>query len=421
MLTDLARSRPGSLSIALATQETALQVADGIYLSEGASNSYLITTPDGDVLINTGLGVESPVHKHCYEQLSQGPIRYILLTQGHVDHVGGSGLFKAAHPDAILVANHNTDEHQRFDALTMGARVHGSIRFYGEMIAAMTEAQKRAEALGHSEVQAVAKPDVYFERDYEFELGGLQCRIEWLPGGETLDSSMIHLPQRDVLFTGNAFGPLFPHLPNLCTPRGDRMRFVLPYLDICERVLALEPELLLTGHFKPIEGRALIRDELSRLRDAVSYVHEQTVAAMNAGQGMYEAMRGIELPDALEVGQSYATVPWLVRSIYEGYLGWFRLDSVTEMYSVPARDIYAELGELAGADVLAERSAAALVAGELERAVHLAEVALAATPEHAAACAAMLAALQQMRADCVPDNRWQLRWLDGEIERYSQH
>ena len=419
MLTELARSRPGSLAIALASQEAPLQVADGIYLSEGASNSYLVTTPDGDVLINTGLGVEAPAHKHCYEQVSRGPIRYILLTQGHVDHVGGTGLFKAAHPEAILVANRHTGEHQRFDALTSGARVHGSIRFYGEMIGAMDEAQKRAKALGHGEVQAVAKPDVHFDSDYEFELGGLRCRVEWLPGGETLDSSMIHLPQRDVLFTGNAFGPLFPHLPNLCTPRGDRMRFALPYLDICERVLALEPELLLTGHFKPIEGRALIHAELSRLRDAVSHVHEQTVAAMNAGRGMYEAMRSVELPDALEVGQSYATVPWLVRSIYEGYLGWFRQDSVTEMYSVPARDIYAELGELAGADALSARSAAALAAGEAERAVHLAEVALAAAPEHAAARDAMLAALRRLRAGCVPDNRWQVRWLDGEIERHG--
>jgi glyoxylase-like metal-dependent hydrolase (beta-lactamase superfamily II) len=34
-------------------------------------------------------GFEAPVHKRNYDAVTSAPTRYILFTQGHVDHVGG--------------------------------------------------------------------------------------------------------------------------------------------------------------------------------------------------------------------------------------------------------------------------------------------------------------------------------------------
>ena len=105
------------------------------------------------------------------------------------------------------------------------------------------------------------------------------------PGGETIDSMCVWLPRRRIAFVGNVFSALFGHFPNLVTLRGDRYRFALPFVDAVERVLALEPELLLTGHFAPIRGAELIRTRARRAcATPSSYVHDATVAGMNDGQ-----------------------------------------------------------------------------------------------------------------------------------------
>ncbi|MCZ6805608.1 MAG: MBL fold metallo-hydrolase, partial [Deltaproteobacteria bacterium] len=88
----LYRSRPSGFDIRPASQPEATKINDFIYLSEGLSNSYLITTPEGRIVVNTGMGFETPVHKRNFDAVDQSPLRYILLTQGHVDHVGGVDL-----------------------------------------------------------------------------------------------------------------------------------------------------------------------------------------------------------------------------------------------------------------------------------------------------------------------------------------
>ena len=43
-------------------------------------------------------------------------------------------------------------------------------------------------------------------------------------------------------------------------------------------------------------------------------------------------MEQIELPPQLRVGQGYGKVSWAVRTLWESYVGWFRLASTTELY-----------------------------------------------------------------------------------------
>ena len=53
------------------------------------ANSYLVTTSDGDVMINTGTDFEAQDIKSRFSRVSNGPLRMITFTQGHPDHVGG--------------------------------------------------------------------------------------------------------------------------------------------------------------------------------------------------------------------------------------------------------------------------------------------------------------------------------------------
>jgi len=424
--TELCRTRPGGFEIRPASAEAAIPVADGIYLSPGLSNSYLVVTAEGRVVINAGMAFEAPVHKRNYDAIDAGPVRAVILTQGHVDHVGGVSLFVEDGTEVIAQANNAACQDD--DARIARFRVMRSIVFFREAVT-KGMAQLRQPAHSPSKARSTAAaaarptPTLTFEDRHAFTLGGERFELLSTPGGETIDSLCIWLPDRGIAFTGNLFSALFPHIPNLVTLRGDRYRFTLPYVESLERVLALEPEVLLTGHFEPVRGRALIRSELERLRAAALYVHDETVKGMNAGKDVHTLMREIALPDDIEVGQGYGKVAWNVRAIWEGYAGWFHYRSTTELYGEPPGSAHPEIVALAGGpDAVAARASELARAAPLQ-AIQLAEMALAADPEHRASHAVMVAAHEALLREIGGEdperdaNFWEVGWLRHQIAR----
>ena len=412
----LINKRPGSLDIKPASQTKPVRINNFIYLSEGASNSYLIETTEGNILINTGLGVEAPVHKYCFDQVNKNKIKYIIYTQGHVDHVGGSGFFKEYNPDATLIAQENIIEHQSFDSLTQGGRVLNAYKFFGEMIDLMNNAIARAEKMGFKDIQSIVKPDILFKDEYKFSLGGVDVELYSVPGGETLDALLIYLPKHKILFSGNAFGPLFPHIPNFCTIRGDRIRFAIPYLEMCNKVLELKPNMLITGHFKPIEGQKLIYDEVKNLHDAVNYIHNETVEGINTGKDMYELMKEIVLPKKLSVGEGYGTVEWAIRSIYEGYTGWFRHKSTTELYAYSPQAIFSDLNNLIDKKEALKRIEDFIVGSEYLKAINLCEIIISSDDNKEALKIYLDIHIILLKEAQKNSNRWIVKWLESEIE-----
>ena len=102
------RSRPGADGLRPAAAEKAEQIAPGLWCSPGLSNAYLLTTSDGRVIVNTGMGFEGPVHRANFDAVDSSPVRYIIFTQGHVDHVGGLDSVRDADTTVVAQANWTT-------------------------------------------------------------------------------------------------------------------------------------------------------------------------------------------------------------------------------------------------------------------------------------------------------------------------
>lgn len=389
------------------------RINDFIVLCEAFSNCYLLQTSQGNIQVNAGMGLEAPVIKSNFDQFSQDPLRYLILTQGHVDHVGGVAYFREHNPGVEVVAQAGNPEHQAYDARLGAFRGNRSAFAFSDKFA-RAFADYAAHGYTDYPAQDTPRPDILVETRHNITLGGLELELLAVPGAETNDSLVVWLPQHRILLTGNLFGCPFGHFPNLVTIRGDRYRDALTVAAAVTRVMDLEPEMILYGHHGPVIGRELIRAELEALHGAILHVHDETVRGMNEGRDLHALMAGIALPPELEVGQGYGTVPWGVRAIWENYAGWFKHRSTTELYPVPQQAVHADLLELAGGDsAVVRRAREKIAAGEYLEAVHLLDIVLGQQPGHVEALEAALAAHRALRS--VSDNFWLDAWLDHQL------
>jgi len=310
------------------------------------------------------------------------------------------------------VAQENNPECQKDDLRIMGARNRQSQIWFPAPVKNNEAMQEEVEFV----VQDRPTPDITFEDRMEIDHGGVKLELLSVPGGETIDSIAIHMPGRGIVFSGNMFGPLFPHFPNVNTIRGDKYRFWEAYLDSLERVRALEPEILVTGHFLPVVGKDLIRTCLDRLHDSVSYVHQATLDGINAGKDIFTLMREVQVPDHLYIGQAYGKVSFCVRTVWEQYMGWFHGERTSELLSVQPHHVAGELASMAGTDAVLAKARATFEKGDAERAMALTEAVLAAEPANAAALDLSVAIHEALLAGPHgAENFWYAGWLRHQI------
>ena len=385
--------------------QDAIDMGDGIFMSKNIANSYLVTTPDGDVLINTGTDFEAPEIKARFARASTGALRLITFTQGHPDHVGGWSVFNADGIQTIAQANHR-------DVREYWRHLHP---FYVRRIMALwgafMEVETHAAQLAPEPVLTEA-----FIDSHATEFGGRRFEFYATPGGETTDALVVWLPENRTVFIGNLMGPFFGHVPNLYTIRGDKIRSAMAFIHSLDRVIALEPETLFNGH-DVFRGADQIQTTMTTVRDATAYLRDRTLDGMNSGAGLWALMREVTLPSDLSLPQVHGKVPWIVRAIWEEHVGWFRYESTTELYDVPPSSVWPDIVALAGGiDALTERAHSHAEGRRPLEALHLTDIVLNESPGYPAALRVKHAALEQLLANSGRENHSEVQWLERELK-----
>jgi alkyl sulfatase BDS1-like metallo-beta-lactamase superfamily hydrolase len=387
-------------------RQDAVDMGDGIWMSKNIANAYLVTTNDGDVLINTGTDFEAEEIKARFARASAGQLRAITFTQGHPDHVGGWSTFNADGVRTIAQANHR-------DVREYWRHLHP---FYVRRIMTLWGAfmDVEAQAAGLPPEPVLTDP---FIDSHVLELGGRRFELYSTPGGETTDALVVWLPEHRTVFIGNLMGPFFGHVPNLYTLRGDKIRSAMAFIHSVDRVIALAPETLFNGH-DVFRGADQIQNTLTKVRDATAYLRDRTLDGMNSGADLWTLMRDVTLPAELELPQVHGKVPWIVRAIWEEHVGWFRYESTTELYDVPASSVWPDIVDLVGGiEALTARAHAHVEARRPLQAIHLTDIVLGQSPGDAAALQVKHAALEQLLAASGRENHSEVQWLEQEIEK----
>lgn len=389
------------------------RINDFILMSSSVTNVYVVTSDDGDVVINTGMPDHGTRHRERFEQLlgRRLQVKKILFTQDHLDQTGGWEAFNDTGAD--FVGQRKLEELAAERMMLMPFFVQRG----GRILRAIREKMARESGRAKSSMPKPLKLTTSFADRHSFVLSGRRFELISTPSAETLNAICIWLPDERTLFTGNFMSAVFGTMPNFYTLRGDRQRSVPGFLRELQGLIDLKPNLLVTGHGQPLRGEEEIRAALSKVRDAVSFIHDETVRRMNAGEDLNTIMQQIQLPAALKLSPlGRGPTRWYVRAIWEEYTGWFQHNLTSELYATPASAIWPTLATMVGgAHVIANQAEAMLQAGEAEKALHMIEIAVAAAPDDKAVRTTEARILVQLINNTGGEGFDEIGWLETKL------
>jgi len=319
-----------------------LNPAPGIHLAVGygLANSIMIEGTDGVLIIDT---MESASRAKevlaAFRKITTKPVAGIILTHNHTDHIFGGGVF-AEGRDVPVYAHATTNAHiDKIVNVLRDVIYYRAMRMFGQLLAA---ADVINAGIGPNlEVDTadidLRRPTVTFDETMEATVAGIRFKLVHAPG-ETPDQLLVWLPDHKAVLAGDN---IYESFPNLYTIRGTAYRDVMAWVGSLDKMRDLEPEILVPSHTRPIVGAAKVAKTLTAYRDAIQYVHDQTIRGINKGMTADALAETIHLPKHLAdhpwLQEFYGKVDWSVRAIFDGHLGWFSGDAV-DLEPLPRRE-----------------------------------------------------------------------------------
>jgi alkyl sulfatase BDS1-like metallo-beta-lactamase superfamily hydrolase len=331
------------------------KVADGIYsaVGYGIANVIMLVGTDGVVIVDTMTTVEegNEVWKDL-RKLTPLPLKTIVYTHFHPDHVFGASAFAGKETPEIYAHESLDDSIARAAGETAPIIGSRSMRMYGSYLdrKSMTHVGIGPfMGLGPDSTLGYIKPTKTFRDRMRVNEAGLSFELIHAPG-ETDDQIYVWLPDKKVLLCGDN---LYKSFPNLYTIRGTWFRSLKAWYRSVDIIRALRPEYLVPSHGRPIAGAETIQRIATDYRDAIQYVHDQSLRGINQGMTPDELAERVVLPDHLAkspyLQEFYGKVSWSARSMHNGTMGWFSGDSA-HLQPLPVREQAQMMADIAGGE-----------------------------------------------------------------------
>ncbi len=310
-----------------------IPVADKVHVAigYGASTFSFIEGDSGIILIDSGqLPVASGQALKAYRQISNKPIVAIIFTHSHGDHLNGAHPFFAdgtveqiwgrdnfgtetiSFKQAGITINRVRGVRQAGFKLPPEKRINNGI--------APAVYPKSKDAFNPANA---VRPNQSFKNRINITIRGVALTLAQ-NDGETADQIYVWYPAKRIVFAGDNF---YKSWPNLYAIRGTPYRDVKSWVAAVNTLLSLNADVLVGGHTRPILGTQEVREALTTYRDGINYVFTKTIEGINRGMTPDELVDYAQLPSDLAnqrvLRPYYGHPDWAVRSIFNGYLGWF--------------------------------------------------------------------------------------------------
>ena len=255
-----------------------IEVTEGVYagVGYGLANSIMVESENGLVIIDT-LGSEerATVLLTEFKKIASKPIKAIIYTHNHLDHLGGARIFyQESEPEIyaqknILYNIANISTTIRPIIFERSARQFGiplpNQEIIHQGIGGFLEINSEA-TLG------VVMPTTIFEDKLTIKIDNLTIELVHVPG-ETDDHLYVWIPDKKVVMVGDNF---YRSFANLYAIRGTKFRNPMEWVESLDKIRLLNAEYLVPSHTRPLSGKENIAKVLTDYRDgiqSVSYTH----------------------------------------------------------------------------------------------------------------------------------------------------
>ena len=293
----------------------------------GIANSIMIEGKGGNIIVDSADSTfEAAEIYTLFKEINPNPIKAIIYTHNHGDHTFGAAHYLSTQKERPKIIAHETTDYYMQRILGIINPIIGSrsARMFGTQL---PENELINVGIGKSLSVAKSplgyvKPDTTFDKELKMKIAGINIELYHAPG-ETNDQIFIWLPDHNSLMPGDN---IYKTFPNLYTIRGTTHRDVMGWVNSLDHMRSFNPEFLFPSHTRPLSGDEVM-PALTIYRDAIQFVHDQTIRLMNEGYYPDQIVEMIDLPKEIKESpflyEFYGTVRWSVKSIFSGYLGWF--------------------------------------------------------------------------------------------------
>jgi glyoxylase-like metal-dependent hydrolase (beta-lactamase superfamily II) len=219
------------------------------------SNAGFVASDEGIIVIDAlGTPALGEAFLKAIRTVSHAPIKRVIVTHYHADHFYGLAAFKKA-----------------------GAEVwaHRAAMEYFDSGEAARRLEQRARDLFPwvDEKMPIVRPDRWLGGDTRFSLDGVRFEVLHMGPAHSPEDLIVVLPGEGVIFAGDIlFAGRIPFVGSADSKR---------WLERIDRLLALKPRVIVTGHGKvstdPARDLTLTRDYLRFLRAAMGKAVEDFV------------------------------------------------------------------------------------------------------------------------------------------------
>jgi alkyl sulfatase BDS1-like metallo-beta-lactamase superfamily hydrolase len=259
-------------------------------------------------------------------------VKAVVYTHNHTDHTGGVRAFvdeAALEAGQVEIIAHRTLMDTVINNANLVAPILSTRSAYsfGTLLPAGATGKVNA-GIGPvliAEPASFFAPTRVFDERLDIVLAGVRFEFRYAPS-EADDEIVMWLPELGVLLSAEVIQG--ECLANVHTLRGTRYRDPVRWYQTIDMMRSFGAAHMVPAHGRPVSGAAAVADVLTVYRDAIQFIHDQTIRHMNFGMTPDELVEAIPaLPPHLArhawLGEYYGTVKHSVRQVYSGQLGWF--------------------------------------------------------------------------------------------------